>query len=38
MDIFVLPESRIEEAAMFGNTECAIEMSEIPNGTIGYDI
>lgn len=32
---FHIAESRIEEAAMFGNTECAIEMSEIPNGTIG---
>ena len=32
---FHIAESRIEEAAMFGNTECVIEMSEIPNGTIG---
>lgn len=32
---FHIAESRIEEAAMFGNTECAIEMSEIPNGTTG---
>ena len=32
---FRIAESRIEEAAMFGNTECAIEMSEIPDGTIG---
>jgi hypothetical protein len=32
---FHIAESRIEEAAMFGNTECAIEMSEIPGGTIG---
>jgi hypothetical protein len=32
---FHIAKSRIEEAAMSGNLECAIEMSEIPNGTIG---
>ena len=32
---FRIAESRIEEAATSGNTECAIEMSEIPDGTIG---
>jgi hypothetical protein len=32
---FHIAESRIEDAAMFGNTECAIEMCEIPNGTMG---
>ena len=32
---FHIAERRIEEAVMFGKTECAIEMSEIPNGTIG---
>lgn len=32
---FHIAKSRIEEAAMLGNFECAIEMSEIPGGTIG---
>lgn len=32
---FHIAEKRIEEAAIFGKTECAIEMSEIPNGTMG---
>jgi hypothetical protein len=32
---FHIAKSRIEEAAMSGNLECAIEMSEIPNGTMG---
>ena len=37
---FRIAESKIEEATMFGYTECAIAMSEIPNGTMGmiYEI
>lgn len=32
---FHIAESRIEEATSFGNLECAVDMDEVPDGTLG---